>query len=132
MLRNIRKLQGLRNKVATCHASVLLLKISPANETALTGLKEFGYSGKKIQFIESAIKKDISRLNFLEQKNKKEDEQEVISFWELVADIEEARGFQLDVQNMSLERWISMIKQIKKKNERLKKNGRRSKHKSKR
>lgn len=130
VLRKIKQIQALKNKLTTCHASIMLLKISPLNNIAISSLASFGYKGKDIPFVERALLKESSRLKLLEKKKKNDNEEQDVNFWQLVADIEEARGFQIDIDNMSLIRWISIIKQIKSKNEKLNKNVRRSKHKS--
>lgn len=129
ILRSVKRVHALKNKINTCHASVILLKINPLNEVALDSLANFGYKNKSIDEIERLLSKELSNLKLLEKKNRKSDEKQEIDFWQLVADVEEARGFQLDIDKMPLSRWMSIVKQIKLKNEKLKKNGRRSKHK---
>lgn len=139
VIRKIKKVKLLENKITTCYSSILLIKISQDEsniKVARESLDSFGYKNKDIKFVENNLKRLKSDLEFLVKQNKKEfkekNKKEDINFWKLVAQVEEARGGNvLNVELISLARWIAIVKEIKARNSNNTKNGRRRQNRQK-
>jgi len=118
----------LRIEIASCTAGITYFEIT--NEI-LPVFKEFGYDVVDFKGIDKVRQKLLvknTKLTLLvasqESENKKVDKNEILSFEDQVAELESAQGRQLlDIDSITVKRWISLINQIKKNNERQNRKG---------
>ena len=118
-----RRIELLRVEIAGCTAGVIYFEVW--NEI-LPIFKEFGYDVRDVNGINKVRKKLLvkkTKLTLLvatqEAGRKKTDNGESISFWKQLADVEDALGRQiLDIESVTVIRWINLINQIREKNER--------------
>ncbi|MCK5017847.1 MAG: hypothetical protein KAS32_12360 [Candidatus Peribacteraceae bacterium] len=100
------------------------------NKIAIDSLKEFGHTDlEDLGKIERTIARKRSSLNLLDKRKKSDVKKEKINFWRLVSKVETARNFQLDVEKITLARWVEIVKEIKEINTNNQRNGRRKNRK---
>lgn len=61
----------------------------------------------------------------MDKKQQSDTKREEINFWKIVAQIEQSLGYQLDIEKVTLARWIEIISTLKEKAQNINKNGRR-------
>ncbi len=127
--RETKQREGLRNKVITLNAVYIILSRS-TNEDKILICKniltnDFGILNHDLKFLKSLILREKSRLKLLDKKQKKENNKEEINFWKLVSQVEQSLGYQLDIEKVTLLRWIEIIATLKEKALNLKSHGRR-------
>lgn len=131
-LRIIKRSESIRNKLVTVGACILLLRINPENEVAAEELDRYNIATRDDAALTRIVAKDNSQLKLLDKKraaaNRKK--QSKVNFWKLVADVEKARGFNINVENMVLARWVAMLNSLKEmKPSKTTKNGRQNRKK---
>jgi len=105
----------LRNKIATCYAAMVLKQLNCESDEIDITLKLFGYSTNiTAEDLSRRLQRESSYLKLLESKDNEEKTAEVVNFWRMVSQYEDAVGRQIDVEKVSLARWIEMLKVLKK------------------
>ena len=118
-----KRIELLRIEIACCTAAITCFELT--NEI-LPAFEEFGYDVKDIDGINRVRQKLLvknTKFTLLiakqENESRKVDKNEAVSFWDQVADLESVLNRQIiDVENITLIRWISLINQVKRNNER--------------
>ena len=115
LLNKIKKREMLRNKIATCYAAMVLKQLNCESDEIDITLKLFGYSTNiTAEDLSRRLQRESSYLKLLESKDNEEKTAEVVNFWRMVSQYEDAVGRQIDVEKVSLARWIEMLKVLKK------------------
>lgn len=127
--RDTKQRESLRNKIITFNAIYIIL-LRSSNEPRIEKCKhilvnEFGIKNHDPQYIKSLILREKSRLELLDKKQQSDTKREEINFWKIVAQIEQSLGYQLDIEKVTLARWIEIISTLKEKAQNINKNGRR-------
>ena len=119
VLNKEKKIWIIKNKITTLTAILLLIdeQSEEVRGPIEEALKEFGLNvdidSKRLN---NAVKREKSRLELLEKQKLSEAKKEEVNFWQLVAQVENSLGRQIDVDNMTLAHWVETIKIIKLKN----------------
>ena len=114
-LREGKEREGLRNKVYTCHAASLVFFYSTKKdhiERAQVVLREFGITSSDHKIIKSSILREKSRLETLDKKNEIKNKKEEINFFRLVAKVEQALGYSINIDKIVLAHWLEIIKSL--------------------
>jgi len=118
LLLRLKRKELLRNKIATCYAAMVLKQVGCESEEIDITLKLFGYNPKiSAEDLSRKLQRESSFLKLLESKEKLDEvekQKEVVNFWRMVSRYEDAVGRQIDVEKISLARWIEMLKVLKK------------------
>lgn len=127
--RETKQREGLRNKVITLNAVYIILSRSTNEDKILICknilTKDFSIQNHNLKFLKSLILREKSRLKLLDKKQKKDNKREEVNFWKLVSQVEQSLGYQLDIEKVTLLRWIEIIATLKEKALNLKSHGRR-------
>lgn len=127
--RETKQREGLRNKVITLNAVYIILSRSTNEDKILICknilTKDFNIQNHNLKFLKSLILREKSRLKLLDKKQKKDNKREEVNFWKLVSQVEQSLGYQLDIEKVTLSRWIEIIATLKEKALNLKSHGRR-------
>lgn len=111
-LRKAVKVEQLRNQITLLSAAMTLHSLGYKSGTDV--LEEMKVSEKNV---ESKINMERTRLNMLIAEMKKEDAQhgtrEELNFWKTIATVERGVNRTLDVERISVARWIAIINDLK-------------------
>jgi len=116
-LKKAKRINKLKLEIVGCTAGVTYYELT--NEI-LPVFKEFGYTVNNASDVARVEQKMLGRktkLTLLTPSQKEKDKKEVINFWGQVADLESALNRQLDIDKITVIRWINYIKQVRKQNE---------------
>lgn len=111
-LRKAVKVEQLRNQITLLSAAMTLHSLGFKSGTDV--LEEMKVSEKNV---ESKINMERTRLNMLIAEMKKEDAEngtrEELNFWKTIATVERGVNRTLDVERISVARWIAIINDLK-------------------
>ena len=123
--KQVKQIQDLEETIHYCLAGLQLIKYN-----RLVGfeiLEKWGCKKKSIQEISSFINLTYSKLGICKQefanRYHKLDKKEK-NFFDIVANVESQLGYQLNLKEVTVRHWNSIIKSINKKNERENRNNR--------
>lgn len=130
MLNSSKQTETLRNKIVSCSACFISIRYGVNIEEAWSTLKYFGFSEKqKLEDIERIIRRESATLNKLDKAKTKSQKKENVNFWKMVSQVEDALGRQLDIEKITLARWIELTALVKEKSIQ-KQNGKRKNRRS--
>lgn len=112
-LNKIKKKEALRNKLVTLYSCLLLMKIGATRHQDLINsvFLQFGYPKNiGVDALERRINRESSYLKLLDSESKQQDEPIEINFWHSVSLLESISNMQIDIEKVSLARWIEMVK----------------------
>ncbi len=118
-LRETIRRESLRNKIVTLNAIYIVLSRSSNKlninicKSILT--KDFNITNHNLKFLKSTILREKSRLQLLDKKNIDKNKKEEINFWKIVSHVEQGLGYQLDIDKITLARWIEIVASLKEK-----------------
>ena len=112
---NFRMVILIQNEITGCQAALKLIEfgLDEGYET----LKFFGVNQEDIEGIKSAIGRKETKLEFAKNKLDTNDKKQAVGFFKIVASVERNLNRQLDLKDVSLERWVAYLEEIKLKNE---------------
>lgn len=116
-LKKAKRINKLKLEIVGCTAGVTYYELT--NEI-LPVFEKFGYTVNNADDVARVKQKMLGRktkLTLLTPSQKEKDKKEVINFWGQVADLESALNRQLDIDKITVVRWINYIKQVRKQNE---------------
>lgn len=112
---NFRKVILIQNEITGCYAALKLIELGL--EEGYETLKFFGVNQEDIEGIRSAIGRKETKLDFAKNKLDTNDKKQAVGFFKIVASVERNLNRQLDLKEVSLERWVAYLDEIKQKNE---------------
>lgn len=86
---------------------------------------DFGIKNYDLKYLKSLILREKSRLELLDKKQKQNAKAEEFNFWKIVSQVEQSLNYQLDIDKITLARWIEIIATLKEKVSNIKSHGRR-------
>ena len=104
-------------EISGCSAGINIYELTQEIDPVF---ESFGYDVKTEQDVikvRNKLRVRKTQLNRLISSAKKEDKKEAVSFWELVDDLEYALKRQLDMDKVTVSRWIEYINGVKKRHE---------------
>ena len=107
------RINKLSNEIIGCSAAISYFELTGE---ILSTFKAFGYTVKNAEDVDKVRHKMLVRktkLGFLIPAKKEQDKKEIINFWAQVASLESALNRQLDIDKITVARWVNYIKQIK-------------------
>lgn len=127
--RDTKQRESLRNKIITFNAIYIVLSRS-TNEQRIQRCKnvltlDFGIKNYDLKYLKSLILREKSRLELLDKKQKQNAKAEEFNFWKIVSQVEQSLNYQLDIDKITLARWIEIIATLKEKVSNIKSHGRR-------
>lgn len=129
LLEQTKRSELIRNKITTCYACLLLLRINDSTnkQTIVDTLRYFGFQDNLTEDdIKRRLSREASYLKLLDKSKEldKEVKKEEINFWKLVAMYEDSTQQQVNVDKMTLAHWIEKVKILREKTKNTPKNGR--------
>ena len=104
-------IDGLRNEITGCFAALQLYMMH--DDSGLDTLEYFGYDIKEgDEKVRSRLLKKKTKLEMLESSQKTNDKRENINFWRMVSKVEKSLNRQLKIDEITVIRWIELIKEI--------------------
>ena len=112
---NFRRVILIQNEITGCQAALKLIELGL--DEGYETLKFFGVNQEDIEGIKSAIGRKETKLEFAKNKLDTNDKKQAVGFFKIVASVERNLNRQLDLKDVSLERWVAYLEEIRLKNE---------------
>lgn len=105
----------LQNEITACLAAFELVNLGDTD--GYKTLQYFGINSEDFAAIKSAILRKETKLELAKNRLGNKEKNEAVSFFRIVASVERELNRQLNLKEISLERWIAYLQDIKQKNE---------------
>lgn len=114
-INDLKKKTDLKCKISVCEIALDLIAFG--DEDGLNVLKEYNIPTNSLASIKSGINRLKTSIDLIDAMQNNDNKKESYSFHEMLGSIEMQLGYQLKVDEISLERWIGIIKSLNKKHE---------------
>jgi len=113
--RNIKKIAIIKNEINICNACEMLIRCGQSDGFDI--LESIGIKAKEFDLIKSEIFRRETKIKLIESKMNKANTEESVKFYEMLARVEMNLPHEVNLDTMTLERWVNKLKAIREKQE---------------